>query len=119
MNAGQHAAKARRVLSSLKKLSFPEDYLALVDGAVIAGYHLGNALLHDHGFCPPDQHFNSPSKLEAGVPSLPKAIQPAFEAFAELERLRSEFVRSPSSWDAALAEGVQRNLDILRRAAIG
>jgi hypothetical protein len=116
MNVEQHAAKAKRVLNSLRKLHFPEDYLAIVDGAVIAGYHLGNALMHKHGVSSPTQHSNSPSKLEAGVPSLPIAIQPAFEAFSELERLRFEFVRSPSTWDATLAQAVQRNLEIMRRA---
>ena len=116
MNVEQHATKAKRVLNSLHKLQFPEDYLAIVDGAVIAGYHLGNALLHKHGVSPSAQHANSPSKLEAGVSGLPTAIQPAFEAFSELERLRSEFVRSPSTWDATLAEAVQRNLEALRLA---
>lgn len=116
MNVEQHTAKAKRVLNSLNKLRFPEDYLAIVDGAVVAGYHLGNVLLHKHGVSEPTQHFNSPSKLEAGVSSLPLAIQPAFEAFSELERLRFEFVRSPSTWDAALVEAVQRNLETLRLA---
>ncbi|MEK6591850.1 MAG: hypothetical protein AABZ67_02085 [Pseudomonadota bacterium] len=115
MNIEQHTAKAQRVLSSLAKLHFPEDYLALIDGAVVAGYHLGNALLHKHGVSDSALHFNSPSKLEVPISGLPAAIQPAFKAFAELERLRFEYVRNPSCYEPAVADLVKRNLDAMKR----
>lgn len=116
MNVEQHSAKAQRVLSSMDKLHFPEDYLAIIDGAVIAGYHLGNALLHRHHVMPESDHANSPSKLLMSVSNLPGAIQPAFRAFSELERLRSEYVRSPSTYDARLATEVPALLHIMRQA---
>ena len=116
MNVEQHTAKAQRVLSSLAKLHFPEDYLAIIDGAVVAGYHLGNALLHKNGVSDPALHFNSPSKLEVPISDLPAVIQPAFKAFAELERLRSEYVRNPSCYDPAVADLVKHNLDAMKRA---
>lgn len=116
MNVEQHIAKAQRVLNSLVKLNFPEDYLAIVDGAVVAGYHLGNALLHKHGVSEPDLHFNSPSRLEVPINGLPAAIQPAFKAFADLERLRFEYVRNPSCYGPAVADLVKRNLDAMERA---
>lgn len=115
MIAEEHAAKARRVLNSLSKLRFPEDYLALIDGAMVAGYHLGNELLHKSGVSDPGLHFNSPSKLAAPISELPATIQPAFKAFAELERLRSEYVRSSSCYDPALADMVKHNLDTMMR----
>lgn len=116
MNAEQHTAKAQRVLSSLAKLHLPEDYLAIIDGAVVAGYHLGNALLHRHNVLPESNHANSPSKLPMSISALPGAIQPAFRAFSELERLRSEYVRSPSTYDAGLATEVPALLHIMRQA---
>lgn len=116
MTREEHLEKASRVLASLRKLAFPEDYLATVDGAMIAGYHLGNALLHRHGVLPATAHANSPSKLDVPLEKLPAAVRPAFRAFAELERLRFEYVRSPSSCDAALATAVRERLEVMRRA---
>lgn len=116
MNIEQHTAKAQRVLSSLSKLRFPEDYLAIIDGAVVAGYHLGNALLHRYRALPESDHANSPSKLLMPVSDLPDAIQPAFRAFSELERLRSEYVRGTSVYDTRLATEVPALLDTLRQA---
>jgi hypothetical protein len=116
MNVEQHAAKAKRIFASLEKLRYPEDYLALVDGALVAGYHLGNALLHRHGVLPESEHANTPSKLSMPVADLPAAIQPAFRAFSELERLRTDFVRSPSAYDPKLATEVPALLQIMRQA---
>lgn len=116
MNVNEHTAKAQRVLGSLAKLKFPEDYLAITDGAVIAGYHLGNALLHTHHVLPESDHANSPSKLGTPISELPGAIQPAFCAFAELERLRSEYVRGPSAYDARLATEIPALLQIMQQA---
>lgn len=113
MIAEEHAVKARRVLNSLSKLRFPEDYLALIDGAVVAGYHLGNELLHRSDVSDPGLHFNSPSKLAAPISELPATLQPAFEAFAELERLRSEYVRNPSCYDPTVADMVKHNLNAM------
>jgi len=118
MNIEQHTAKAQRVLKSLSKLHFPEDYLAIIDGAVVAGYHLGNALLHKNGVSDSGLHFNSPSKLGAPISDLPATIQPAFKAFAELERLRFENVRSPSCYDPAVADLVKRNLDAMTHKSL-
>jgi len=116
MNVEQHLAKAQRVLSSLGKLHFPEDYLAIIDGAMVAGYHLGNALLHKSGVSDPDLHFNTPSKLGTPIANLPATLQPAFKEFAELERLRFEFVRNPSCHDPAVANLVKSSLDAMKRA---
>lgn len=116
MTREEHLEKASRVLASLRKLAFPEDYLAIVDGAMIAGYHFGSALLHREGVLSENEHANSPSRLATPVAELPAAVRPAFRAFAQLERLRLEYVRSPSSCDAALATAVRRQLEVMRRA---
>jgi hypothetical protein len=116
MTSDEHLAKAAGILASLGKLSFPEDYLALVDGAMIAGYHLGNALLHSHGVAPDAEHSNAPSKLARHVGALPTPIQRAFEAFTELEKLRFDYVRSPSVYDERLAFAVWHNLETMQQA---
>ena len=116
MTRDEHLAKAAGILASLGKLSFPDDYLAIVDGATIAGYHLGNALLHGHGVLPDIEHANTPSKLDRPVSALPAPIQRAFEAFTELEKLRFDYVRSPSVYGARLASEVWRHLEAMQRA---
>lgn len=118
MTRDEHLAKVRRVIASLEKLAPETDAMCVVDGAVIAGYHLGNALLHATGVCADDTHFNTPSKLDRPVSALPREIQPAFEAFAELEGLRSKYVRSPTPSDAALVKTVWRSLQTMRRANV-
>ena len=118
MSPEQHLECGRRVMAGLAKLAFPGDYLALVDGAVTAGYHFGNALLHRYGMLPEAEHANTPSKLPVAIADLPAAIQPAFKAFVELERLRSEYVRSPSVHNASLDAAVRGNLETLTRAAL-
>ncbi len=116
MTRDEHLAKAGVILASLGKLAFPDDYLAIVDGATIAGYHLGNALLHSHGVLPDMEHYNTPSKLARPISALPAPIQRAFEAFAELEKLRFDYVRSPSAYDERLASVVWRNLETMQQA---
>jgi hypothetical protein len=94
----------------------PDDYLAIVDGAMVAGYHLGNALLHVHGLSADCEHTNTPSKLERGIDTLPAPIQAAFGAFAALEKLRFDYVRSASVYDPRVATEVWRCLEVIEHA---
>ena len=116
MTSGDHIAEAARILANLKKLSMPDDYLAIVDGAMIVGYHLGNALLHKHRVLPDAEHANSPSKLDRTIDALPKPVQPAIKAFADLEKLRFDYVRSASTYDNRLASVVWPHLEVMRNA---
>ena len=116
MTADEHLAAALRIYASLKKFAFPDEYLALVDGAMIAGYHWGNALLHIQGVLPDAEHANTASKLDRPISMLPATIQPAIDAFAELEKLRFDFVRSASVYDEHLTSAVWRHLDTMRHA---
>jgi hypothetical protein len=116
MNCNDHLIEASRILAGLKKFSMPGDYLAVVDGSMVAGYHLGNALLHRHGVLPDAEHANTPSKLGRPVEMLPVSIQPAYRAFAALEKLRFDFVRSASSYDPRLATEVWAHLEVMQKA---
>lgn len=115
MKPADHLVKARAIMAGLSKFSAPEDSLAIIDGAMIAGFHYGNALLHSHGVLPDDAHANTPSKLEVPFASLPAAIKPAFEAFRELEDLRSRYVRDAFEADAAACTAAWRALDAMQR----
>jgi hypothetical protein len=112
----QHLAQAEIILAGLRKLSMPSDYLAIVDGAMVAGYHFGNALLHAHGLSAAAEHTNTPSKLERPVDALPGPLRPAFAAFAELEKFRFDYVRSASVYNDHLQADIGRCLDVMREA---
>ena len=116
MTSSDHITEGGRIFASLKKLALPEDYLAIVDGAMIVGYHLGNALLHIHGVLSDAEHANRPSALDQRIDTLPAPIRPAFEAFAELEKLRFDYVRSASTYNDRLASVVWRHLETMQHA---
>jgi hypothetical protein len=96
LNSNEHLEMARRILAGLAKLDPESDRLALIDGTMVAGYHLGSAALHAHGVTEPSVHFNTPSKFEVAPDTLPPALVPIYDAFDELEKLRSRYVRSPN-----------------------
>jgi hypothetical protein len=100
----------------MRKLTMPDDYLAIIDGAMTAGYHLGNALLHAHSVTADDEHATTPSKLECDIDSLPAPIRSAFAAFVELEKFRFDYVRSESVYDERLSAEVWHCLDLMEQA---
>lgn len=110
MNHNEHLEMARRILAGLAKLDPDADRLALIDGTMVAGYHLGNAVLHAHGVTEPSVHFNTPSKFEVAPDALPSALKPVYEAFDALEKLRSRYVRNPSEPDRNAALSAQQLL---------
>lgn len=116
MNADQHLDKARQVLAALAKLDPAADTLAVIDGTMIAGYHLGNGALHAHGVTNAATHFNTPSKFEVPPATLPAAVKPVYDVFAELETMRSHYVRSPNLPDAQA--GLQAQRLLARMAAL-
>ena len=116
MNTEQHLEKARRILASLDKLNASADALAIIDGTMVAGYHLGSAALHSHGVTDGAVHFNTPAKFEVPIETLPTAVKPAYDTFAGLEALRTRFVRSPNVPDEAAALEAQRLLKAMASA---
>ncbi len=116
MNPGQHFDKARGILAGLAKLDPATEALAIIDGTMIAGYHLGNGALHAHGVTGPSVHYNTPSKFEVPPETLPTAVKPVYDVFAELEAMRSHYVRSPNSPDAQA--GVQAQKLLAQMAAL-
>lgn len=116
MTPEQHLGKARRILEGLAKLDPTDDTLALIDGTMIAGYHLGNAELHRHRVSEVAVHFNTPSKLEMPMAALPPALAPAYDAFAALENLRTTYVRSPHTPDTEVGREARRLMRAMARS---
>ena len=110
MNHNEHLQTARRILAGLAKLDPEADRLALIDGTMVAGYHLGSAALHAHGVTEPSVHFNTPSKFKVAPDALPSTLKPIYGAFDGLEKLRSRYVRSPNEPDRGAALAAQQLL---------
>lgn len=113
MNAQLHLAKARDILAGLAKLDPVTEALAIIDGTMIAGYHLGNAVLHEHGVTDTAVHYNTPSKFEVPVEFLPVRVKPVYEVFVKLEAMRSRFVRNANQPDEQAGAEAQRLLALM------
>lgn len=115
MNPREHFDKAQRIAAGLDKLDVSDDAIAIIDGTMIAGYHLGNALLHLHGVTGPSVYFNTPSKLTVPLESLPATVKPAYNAFDRLEALRTRYVRNPHEADAQVVLDAKHMLEAMMR----
>lgn len=116
MNPEQHRDVAARVLGGLGKLSLEDLYRPAIEAAVLAGYHLANAALHESGVSPDCTHVNIPSRSSVASDDLPPAAQKAWDAFRALERLRWRYVRSFTPYDREVAVVLRRALDELALA---
>lgn len=116
MNTEQHLDKARGILAGLAKLDPETEALTIIDGTMIAGYHLGNAALHAHGVTTDSVHFNTPTKFEVPPETLPAAAKQVYDVFAELEEMRSHYVRSPNPPDAKA--GIRAMASLTRMAGL-
>lgn len=108
MKVEEHRVKGRRIVEGLTKLDPAQDTFAVIDGTMLAGYHIGNALLHTHRASADDTHWNTPSKLEIAIEHLPSDVTSGFALFAQLEALRQRYVRNADVPDAHAAKEAMR-----------
>ena len=93
MKTDEHRRKAERIERSLR-LCTADDYETLIEGAMLAGSHWFNLLLHDAGLRGPDEdamHAEFLSVAERRKVAL--AVPDALRALDEIERLRTIHVR--------------------------
>lgn len=93
MTPEQHRMKASRLERSMGKCA-PEDYEALIEGALLAAGHWFNVALHDMGFYPVQKDVMHLTKMPVEDLMRVHAVAPALvQAYEEMEELRSPFVR--------------------------
>lgn len=119
MTRDEHLQAARGILGGLAKLDAQADALALIDGAMVAGYHLGSAALHAHGVTEATVHYNTPSKFEVPPQALPESLKPIYALFDELEQLRTRYVRSANRPTGENGAAAQRLLGEMARLCQG
>lgn len=85
MDVADHVANAQRLHRSTAKLELYEDFEMVLEGAMLAGAQLINAMLHATGVTERAAEMLHTDMRSPGVPEHPPG--PAAEAWALLERL--------------------------------
>ena len=107
MNRDDHAAVARQALAALDRFTLPDDAPVLIEGTFVVAYHVMNGLMHKEGTLPEDEHINSPTHSALSLDELPASVRPVWQAFADLQTIRTPYVWSPRT----PGEDLQRLLD--------
>jgi hypothetical protein len=88
-----HLAAARRIEASMQRCE-PDDHEMLIEGAMLAGSHRLNALLHQLGTTPPQGDVMHTYLLTVNeFDRLHLAEPAAMEALRQIEKLRPAWVR--------------------------
>jgi hypothetical protein len=117
MKLDAHIGKAERIERSLAKCS-PHDFEAVIEGAMLAGTHWFNVLLHRNGLREPDKDAMHAEFITAGERrKLTVAIPEALDALDRIEHLRTTHVRGDMPDGEAAAAQALACLDRLRESA--
>jgi hypothetical protein len=117
MKPEAHREIADRILRSLAKCG-AQDYEMKIEGAMLAGTHLLNALLHDTGVTAPDRDVMHTYLLTINeYRRLCVAANPLVTALSEIEDLRPPFVRGNAPGGEAAAGRALALLAMLRAEA--
>jgi hypothetical protein len=117
MNGEQHRAKAVRIERSLGRL-IDADYEAVIEGAMLAGTHWFNLLLHRTKLFPETRDAMHAEFLTLGERRRVAATMPdALAALDTIESLRTLQVRGDMPGGEAAAKTARECLERLRSAA--
>lgn len=117
MKSEHHRAKAEAIERSLAKCTV-EDYETVIEGAMLAGTHWFNILLHRYGLRPFDRdamhaEFIAPDEKRDVLAVIPEALQ----ALEDIECFRTPYVRGDMPGGQKAAERAFECLRLLRNLA--
>ncbi|HKA43442.1 MAG TPA: hypothetical protein VKF40_15795 [Burkholderiales bacterium] len=117
MRIQDHVEKARRIEATMtKKLDRDGDYELVLEGYMLAGTHLLNAILHKLTVTREDfdlLHSNKPV-LETPIEA---RLQPFFEAMRYIEDLRPGYLRGLKPWRVEDGRGCAESYEKVKRFA--
>jgi hypothetical protein len=118
MKLEDHLNKAARIeRSTFGKLDRDIDYEIYVEGCMLAGTHLLNAVLHQIRITKePDDLLHS-DKPPLVVP-VPDAVAEMMRCLKQIEDLRSGYLRGKAPWKTAHGELCDRNMASLRATTV-
>ncbi|MCC6533931.1 MAG: hypothetical protein IT531_15390 [Burkholderiales bacterium] len=117
MESDIHRNKAERIERSLDRCQ-PSDFETVIEGALLSAGHWFNLALHDMGFYPPGRDVLHLTKLPLEDFLRVEAIAPdLLQAYAEMEELRSPYVRgAEANGQAAAARALELLAEIRAKA---
>ena len=114
MKIEAHEAKADRITRSLAKCT-PEDYEAVIEGAMLAGTHWFNVALHRYGVTAADDDVMHAEYLTGAVRLKLSLIAPNLTAaLDEIENARPRFVRGDIAGGSGVAVCCLKLLSTIR-----
>ena len=117
MNAAQHRDKAMRIERSLERLS-DADFESVIEGAMLAGTHWFNLLLHRFQVFPESRDAMHAEFLTVGERRrIAAKMRDALDALDTIEAFRTSHVRGDMAEGEASARRVRDCLARLRAAA--
>lgn len=117
MTPDEHRLKASRIERSLAKCT-PGDFEAMIEGAMLAGTHWFNAVLHDIGFTSFDRDILHAQYLPGHERLKLSLLRPELLAAMDLiEAARALHVRGDMPDGPAAAAQCREHLSVLRQAA--
>ncbi len=118
MRIDAHQAKAERIERSLAKCT-PADYETVIEGAMLAGTHWFNALLHRRALRTVENDAMHAEFISQGERrKLSLAIPDELRALDEIEALRTSHVRGDMPGGEEAAKTALHSLAMLREAAL-
>lgn len=118
MKIEDHLIKADRIeQSTFGKLDRDADYEVYVEGCMLAGTHLLNAVLHQSGVTQEQDDLLHSDKPPLGAPA-PNAIAEMMRHLKAIEDLRSGYLRGKAPWQTAHGDLCARNMARLRASAV-
>ncbi|WP_427309724.1 hypothetical protein [Cupriavidus sp. H39] len=119
MDIEQHIAMARSLEASLRKCT-GADYEMTIEGAMLAGTHWLNALLHKLGATPSQADvFHTYLLTINEFRRLAVAAARPLQALAAIEDTRAPYVRGNHPGGAAAADRALELLSLIRATALG
>jgi len=97
MKIEDHTTKTQRLEATLAKLDLERDYELCLEGYMLAGTHLLNALLHKHSVTRENFDLNHTDSRVLETP-IADNLRPVFAALKRIEDLRPDYLRGSKSW---------------------
>ncbi len=98
MKLNDHVTKARRIEATMvAKLDRDKDYELFLEGYMLAGTHLLNAILHKFSVTKEEFDLLHSDKPRLNVP-IKETLRPLFEAMKWIEDLRPGYLRGTKAW---------------------
>lgn len=114
MEVAEHIHKANRITKSLAKCS-PEDYEALIEGAMLTATHLFNAMLHAKGIRTSDKDVMHGTKLTVeDLVRCETLLGDVVKTLEFIEELRSPFVRGAEDGGVEAGALAMEKLEVIR-----